>query len=167
MSNRGCTVRVSITKDGVRREYSVRPLWAEALPSPFVAGFSLSYPGKTYAVMVAADGAVNCTCPQWGKAESCKHEQALTAAGLLPVRFVQLLAEREASLNKADAELKRIAEAAIEEQMIYQHDMREAQDRIAELEASLAAVSERCAQLQTAHAAAVAVPKRSRRRKAA
>jgi hypothetical protein len=93
--------------NGVTRRYAVRPLPAAQLPTPFVWGFSLTEqtqnPHPVYRVLLAADGVVNCSCPQWNKAETCKHADCLRAAGLLPVEFVLLLRARTALLDAAEA----------------------------------------------------------------
>ena len=78
-------------------------------------------PSPVYHVRVSPSAAVSCTCPafvwdrQRGQAKntppdqlppSCKHCEALQAAGLLPVAFVQLLAERTTLLDKAEETVK-------------------------------------------------------------
>jgi hypothetical protein len=109
MKPRKCNLRLVID-NGVNRFYCVRPLAAADLPTPFVAGFHLremTQPNHpVYLVRLAADGAVNCSCPQWqGGAEKCKHADALVAAGMLPVGLVQLIAERTRLLDQAEAKL--------------------------------------------------------------
>ncbi len=95
--------------NGVERHYAVRPLAAADLETPFLCGYALtertqnSHP--TYHVRLAADGIVNCSCPQWNKAETCKHADALVAAGLLPVRLVEVLAATRHLLDLAEAKI--------------------------------------------------------------
>jgi hypothetical protein len=164
MQHRKCFVRVTIDTGKVLKYYQCKPL--ADLPNPFVLGFSLQAKGQTdpYHVMVAADAAINCTCPSWNGPEKCKHTEALIAAGLLPVALIQLLRSRSDLLDQAEAECKRIAEVAMGEQVVHQHDMREAQEQLLDAQNQLRTVEARAVQLQEALAA---VPvRRPRRRKA-
>ncbi|HEY7313422.1 MAG TPA: hypothetical protein VH643_28995 [Gemmataceae bacterium] len=116
MKNRSYQLSLKID-DGLTRRYAVRPLPAAQLATPFVWGFSLTEltqnPHPVYRVLLAADGAINCTCPQWNKAETCKHADCLRAAGLLPVEFVLLLKARTALLDAAEAKLAEVSQRAL------------------------------------------------------
>lgn len=95
------------------RCYTVRPLPAAQLPNPFVYGFQLTErtqtPHPVYLVRLAADGAINCSCPHWQKgAETCKHAECLRAAALLPVDLVQLVHSYREMLVAAEAKAERL-----------------------------------------------------------
>ena len=122
MCNRKCQVWLEITKaDGTVTRYSLLPLSAAQLGADFVAGFQLlnrsESPSPIYQVRLSPSAAVCCTCPAfvWDRqrgqeqsalarpaAPTCKHCEALQAAGLLPVAFVQRLAERTRLLDIAE-----------------------------------------------------------------
>jgi hypothetical protein len=139
-----CVVRLTIDTGASRKAYDVRPMAPVA--APFVCGFRLvnltDEPRPTYFVRLPLDGKAVCNCRSWQATSSCKHCNALAAAGFFPDQLLLLL-------QQAQAELQRITDAATTEQMVYQHDSREAQDKIADLEWSLKAVTERACQLQT------------------
>ncbi|HWG41529.1 MAG TPA: hypothetical protein VN688_02000 [Gemmataceae bacterium] len=110
MSNRKCQLFAEITNAaGITKRYFLRPLATPDLPTPFVAGFRLvnrtDNPAPIYLVRLAADGAVNCSCPQWQRSERCKHADALTAAGLLPIAFVENIRSLTGLLNIAEEKL--------------------------------------------------------------
>jgi hypothetical protein len=116
-------------------------------------------PDASYQVLIGPHGEVNCTCPAWNSPEKCKHTEALTAAGLLPTHFIKLLTQKQEELTK-------LCHDASEENAIHCHDMKEAQEKIADLEWRLNSVSDRALQLQDALAVHTAVPpKRTRTRK--
>jgi hypothetical protein len=95
--------------NGVERVYLVRRLDPSTLPNPFVRGYSLveqtQNPKPRYRVMLAADGVINCTCPQWQKTEACKHADCLRVAGLLDVDFAAMIHSRTELLDNATAEV--------------------------------------------------------------
>jgi hypothetical protein len=108
MNKRLCQLRLCID-NGTRKWYALRPLAQAELPSQFVCGFRLTglseTPSPLYDVVVAGDGSVNCTCPQWQRTERCKHADALKAAGVLPCHFVQLVRQKNHQLDRLEAEI--------------------------------------------------------------
>jgi hypothetical protein len=174
--NRKCVVRVGINPGNRWTLYSLSPLKPAELPSPFVAGFTLlNRSNQTrYMVRVTADGAVNCTCPQWQKTERCKHADALRASGLLPVALLEVLASRNQLLARAEstaraaearglAQVEAVAADAAQDRAVWEHDRATLYDKVRELESSLAAVVERNQQLERGLAAVVPI-RRSRTR---
>ena len=110
MSNRTFKLRLTID-NGVRRVYAVRPAASADLSTPFVAGFRLHVlgddpaPGTFYLVRLSADGAVNCSCPQWQQTERCKHADCLASAAFLPVSLVEHIRSLTGLLDIAEGKL--------------------------------------------------------------
>jgi len=151
---------MDITNDaGLCKRYFLRPLAGADLPTPFVAGFRLvgrsDNPSPVYLVRLSACGAVNCDCPQWQMKETCKHADALTAAGLLPIGFVEQIRSLTGLLNIAE---EKLGNRELE---------REAACRNADsLRRTIDELESRCHQLQTGLAAAMATQPRRRRQTA-
>ncbi len=152
MNPRTCNITVTISNDAAAVSfYVLRPVPPAALGQS-AAAFRLvnlsKRPAPVYVVRLAVDGQASCDCPAHNRAGRCKHADALLAAGLLPSQLVALLQSRTQLLDAAEAESQRLAEAAMMERTVHQHDAEAAADRIAELEGELAAVSERAVRLQ-------------------
>jgi hypothetical protein len=147
MNIRKYALSLMIDTGRVRCRYSVRPVPAADLAAPFLVGVRIvnqsKSPSPAYLVGLTAEGKGRCTCPSFSERSPCKHVEALTTAGLLPVRFIQLLAERTAQLNRAEAsalaEREALAADAAQERAVAEHDLAQLRDRVRELEADLAA----------------------------
>ncbi len=152
MKPRTCFLWLWIANDaGKTARYSVKPLPA-AERALSVAAFRLvnlsKFPNPAYTVRLALDGQASCSCPQHQLAAACKHTDALVAAGVLPCALLGLLLERTKQLHASEAEAQRLAEAAIEEQTVHQHDAQWSAERIADLTAAVHNLNERAARLQ-------------------
>jgi hypothetical protein len=138
MKARTCFVQVWISNDkGEKACYSLRPVPSEELLGSSVAGFFLtnlsSDQSPVYAVLVAFDGLVSCNCCQFTLHAKCKHAEALVAAAVLPVGVLAVLQERTKLLNRAEAEVLRVAADAMEERQLHDHDSDWRANRIADL----------------------------------
>ncbi|MGH7223809.1 MAG: hypothetical protein ACRELF_11310 [Gemmataceae bacterium] len=173
MSNRKCRLFLEIENGQVKR-YGLTPLAGEEIGPQFVAGFRAvnhsETPSPVYLVRVTLSGAVVCNCPAflWDvrkgekpnappdqPAPTCKHCEALRAAGVLPVHFVEMIAERTKLLDAA-------------EQSLANRDLeREAACRNADsLRSEIAALKMEVAALRLARPATVEPVRRRGRRKA-
>ncbi|HEY7154845.1 MAG TPA: hypothetical protein VH575_12860 [Gemmataceae bacterium] len=124
MKNRICRLFVEID-NGQTKRYQLFPLAGADLGPDFAAGFRLvnrtDQPEPIYHVRLTTRGEVSCTCPafHWDRekgkspnapphqpAPTCKHCDALRAAGLLPVALVELIQKRTRQLDRAERLLK-------------------------------------------------------------
>jgi hypothetical protein len=160
MSNRKCNLFADITNEGgTTKRYFLTPISLQELGPDFVAGYRVvnrsEEPSPVYFVRLSPGAIVSCTCPDFCRRSECKHEAALTAAGVLPVRFIEMLWEHSKLLDRSEQSLKN-------------RDLeREAACRNADsLRATIGELEQRCHQLQTALAAKVATPSRRRRQTA-
>lgn len=154
------TLRIN---NGVERVYFVRRVDPQGLPNPFVRGFDLveqtQNPHPRYRVMLAADGVLNCTCPQWQRHETCKHADCFRVAGLLDADFAALIKARTELLDQATAEIAALKKDLAE----VGRELSEALDEVAALDHAVLNVT---AELETLKQASQ--PKRrGRSRKAA
>ncbi len=164
MKPRTCFLWLWIANDaGQSARYTVKPLSA-AERALSVAAFRLVnqsvFPNPAYTVRLAVDGQVSCSCPQHSFGLSCKHADALVAAGLLPSQLVGLLSARDklideatAMLQASEAECQRLAELHMSERTVYEHDAKFDQERIDDLTATVANLNDQVARLKAEAAA--------------
>ncbi len=150
MKPRTCRVVIAIANDrGASASYSLSPLPAADLGQS-VAAFRLvnltEPPFPVYTVRLALAGLASCDCPAYLRAGQCKHADALVAAGVLPTAFLSLLQDRDRLLAAAEAECQRLAEAAMMERTVFEHDAAAAAEELAEVRGELAAVAARAVQ---------------------
>ncbi len=187
MKNRSCQLWLAIVSaGGTVKRYSLKPLAAAELGAAFVAGYRLlnrsESPSPVYHVRLSPSAVLSCTCPafvwdrQRGQAKgalpdqpapTCKHCDALRAAGLLPLGLVQLLAARNRLLDQAEQTIKNRdleREAAI-------RNADSLRASIASLESQLRAVTDRALRLQAEveayHAGPPVIRRPARKRRAA
>jgi hypothetical protein len=130
MSIRSCQLWLLIKKGDDRKRYAVSPVPSANLPPDVCIGFRLlKQPdpqtglSEIYIAGLRGDGSLWCTCPS-AEPGGCKHCRALLAAGVLPLRFVEILNEQRRLLDAAEAEraeaLRRVE--ALTPSAITQHD---------------------------------------------
>jgi hypothetical protein len=175
MKSRSCNLSLTIANDaGKVCRYSVKPI---------DGGFRLvnlsEQPSPVYHVRLSPEAKVSCTCPIFVRSSTCKHADAIVAAGLLPVRLMEMLInfrrlldsaeERVAEANRqaaaALAETERIASEAGTERQVHEYDAEAMREQSRELEMDLAEVSQRALQLQAGLAAVQSAAPRRQRRK--
>jgi hypothetical protein len=187
VKNRICRLWFEIEQNGQAKRYSLAPLFVEELGTGFVAGFKVTNrseePQPVYLVRVRATGAVHCTCPAYGwderKAQSpntppqqpeptCKHCEALAAAGTVTRNMLDVLKARTKLLDAAEDRIEQLTKNRDIEREAACRNADSLRQTIAHLESELSAVSQRAVQLQNARAVETAVPrKRSRKTVAA
>ncbi len=100
---RTCWVQIAIVNDkGEQCVYTCKPVPAAELGQS-VAGYRLTNmtrnPSPVYTVVIESGGIVTCDCPQHGIASTCKHCEALVAAGIVPTALVADLREQKRLLD--------------------------------------------------------------------